>query len=56
MAVTSYFEISTKTCLYIEGYASCEGLGVPIYFYLEAVWYMGGFAVFVLFMYATHLR
>ncbi|KAG4078203.1 hypothetical protein HA402_002255 [Bradysia odoriphaga] len=55
MAVTTYFEISTKTCLFIDGYASCEGLGVPIYFYLEAVWYMGGFTVFVLFMYATHL-
>ncbi|KAJ6637254.1 C-mannosyltransferase dpy-19 like [Pseudolycoriella hygida] len=55
LAVTNYLEISTKTCLYIDGYASCEGLGVPIYFYLESVWYMGGFTVFVLFMYATHL-
>lgn len=56
VSVTNYLEISTKTCIFIDGYASCEGLGVPIYFYLEAVWYMGGFAVFVLFMYATHLR
>lgn len=34
----------------------CEGPGLPMFFYLEVVWYLGGLSVFTLYMFATFLR
>ena len=34
---------------------SCEGLGVPVYFYLEIVWTSTILTVAILFYYATFL-
>lgn len=34
---------------------SCEGLSVPVYFYLEIVWISTIFTAYILFCYAVHL-
>lgn len=34
----------------------CDGPGLPIFFYLEIVWYLGGLSVFTLYIFATYLR
>ncbi|XP_013143702.1 PREDICTED: probable C-mannosyltransferase DPY19L1 [Papilio polytes] len=39
----------------MEPVESCVGLGVPIMFYLEAVWWMAGLTVSVLFLHAVTL-
>lgn len=52
---------SVKQCWQIkrgEGLSpvtSCEGLGVPIYFYLEMVWSASMFTAFILFCYSAYL-
>ena len=34
----------------------CEGPGIPMFFYLEVVWYLGGLSIFTLYMFSTFLR
>lgn len=34
----------------------CEGPGLPIFFYLEITWYLGGITLFTLYIFATYLR
>ena len=35
---------------------SCEGLGEPAYFYVDAVWLFAGLTAFILFVLATFIR
>lgn len=34
----------------------CDGPGLPIFFYLEVTWYLGGLTLFALYIFATYLR
>lgn len=34
----------------------CDGPGLPIFFYLEVTWYLGGLSLFTLYLFATYLR
>uniref|UniRef100_A0A0K2UTI1 Uncharacterized protein n=1 Tax=Lepeophtheirus salmonis TaxID=72036 RepID=A0A0K2UTI1_LEPSM len=53
---TSRLGIVTKTCFRIDRgedlspVESCEGLGEPIYFYLQGVWICSGFTTFFIFL------
>lgn len=60
MNITNHFGWKTSTCWSvdrgdIEPIISCEGLGEPIYFYLEFVWYLSGMTIFLLFVYGSYL-
>ena len=35
---------------------SCEGLGEPAYFYVDAVWLFAGLTAFIVFVLATYIR
>lgn len=39
-----------------SAFLDCNTIGDPIYFYLQAVWFMGGLTIFLLYFYATFLR
>jgi len=61
--VTTYFDITTIKCWHVklgtggqESVVSCEGLGVPVYFYLEAVWFCAGLTAALLFIFGFFLR
>lgn len=34
----------------------CDGPGLPIFFYLEVTFYLGGLSLFTLYLFATYLR
>ncbi|XP_058809529.1 probable C-mannosyltransferase DPY19L1 isoform X2 [Phymastichus coffea] len=60
--IAKYFNLLPKpVCWQIERgddlstITSCEGFGVPVYFYLEGVWFFSFFTGFVMFMYAYKL-
>lgn len=60
MNITNHFGWKTSTCWSvdrgdIEPIISCEGLGEPIYFYLEFVWYLSGMTIFLLYVYGSYL-
>lgn len=71
ISLTNYYNIPTISCwqvseddeLVFRNYdydrqpnVICEGPGIPMFFYLEVVWYFGGLSIFTLYMFATFLR
>lgn len=59
--ITQEMGIKTVSCWAVdrgqdEPVISCEGLGEPIYFYLQCVWYFSGLTVFLLYMFGTYLN
>lgn len=61
-SITKKYDIPTKQCWEVNRgqnlppVESCEGIGDPVYFYLEFVWYCAGLSKAVLFLYAMLLR
>ncbi|GAB0092260.1 C-mannosyltransferase dpy-19 homolog [Sergentomyia squamirostris] len=53
--VTMYTGITSKVCWTRGGDVNCEGMGEPINFYLEFIWWTSGMTIFFLYLFGTYL-
>lgn len=69
MAISKHFDLdifssecwmssaaNNKNNVDVEFFECKKTIGEPIYFYLQAVWFMGGLTIFLIYSYAIFLR